>query len=46
MMRMVQSVAKRRWFRFNLRVLLIVMTVLCVWLGFNVCLRSANSEAI
>ena len=26
----------RRWFRFGLRTLLIFLTVLCVWLGFQV----------
>jgi hypothetical protein len=29
-------VKRRRWFRFSLRVLLIVVTVLCVWLGIQV----------
>ena len=27
---------KRRWFRFSLRTLFVVVTVLCLWLGWNV----------
>ena len=27
---------KRRWFRFSLRALLVVVTVLCLWLGIKV----------
>ena len=27
---------RRRWFQFGLRSLLIVMTAICIWLGWNV----------
>ncbi len=27
---------RRRWFRFSLRTLFVLMTLLCVWLGWNV----------
>ena len=33
---MVEPIKPRRWFRFSLRMLLVVITVLCVWLGFTV----------
>jgi len=26
---------KRRWFRFSLRTLFVVVTVVCIWLGWN-----------
>ena len=33
---MTEPIKRRRWFRFSLRMLLVVMTVLCIWLGFTV----------
>jgi hypothetical protein len=33
---MTEPIKRRRWFRFSLRMLLVVVTVLCVWLGFKV----------
>ena len=46
MMRMVQPVAKRRWFRFSLRMLLVAVTVLCVWLGFKVNAARREKESV
>jgi hypothetical protein len=37
---------KRRWFRFSLRMLLVVVTVLCVWLGFKVNAARRQKEAV
>ena len=37
---------KRRWFRFSLRMLLVVVTVLCVWLGFKVNAARRQREAV
>jgi Leucine-rich repeat (LRR) protein len=31
-----EPIKRRRWFRFSLRMLLVAVTVLCVWLGFKV----------
>ena len=43
---MDQTPAKRRrWFRFSLRMLFVVMTVLCVWLGFKVNAARRQKEA-
>ena len=39
-------VKRRRWFRFSLRALLVVMTVLCVWLGFKVNAARRQREAV
>ena len=39
-------VKRRRWFRFSLRMLLVVMTVLCVWLGFKVNAARRQKEAV
>jgi hypothetical protein len=33
---MAEPIKRRRWFRFSLRMLLVMVTVLCVWLGFKV----------
>jgi hypothetical protein len=33
---LLQRTAKRRWFRYSLRTLLAVLTVGCLWLGWNV----------
>ena len=33
---MGDPVAKRRWFRFNLRTLFLVLTVFACWLGYHV----------
>ena len=39
--------AKRRhWLRFSLRMLLVVITVLCVWLGFKVNAARRQKEAV
>jgi len=32
---MMTSTPKRRWFRFSLRTLFVVVTVLGIWLGWN-----------
>ena len=32
----MQTPARRRWFRFSLRGLLVALTVVAVWLGWNV----------
>ena len=37
---------RRRWFRFSLRMLLLVVTVLCVWLGFKVNAARRQREAV
>jgi Leucine Rich repeat len=37
---------RRRWLRFSLRTLLVVMTVLCVWLGFKVNAARRQKEAV
>ncbi len=33
---MTETKPKRRWFSFSLRMLIVVVTVFCVWLGFKV----------
>jgi hypothetical protein len=43
---MTQPTNRRRWFRFSLRMLLVVVTVLCVWLGFKVNAARRQKEAI
>jgi len=40
---------KRRWFQFGLRWLLVVMTAICIWLGWNgrqVCRREQILERV
>jgi hypothetical protein len=37
---------KRRWFRFSLRALLVLVTVLCVWLGVKVNVARRQKEAV
>ena len=37
---------RRRWFHFSLRILLLVVTVLCVWLGFKVNAARRQKEAV
>jgi hypothetical protein len=37
---------RRRWFRFSLRMLLAVVTVLCVWLAFKVNAARRQKEAV
>ncbi len=32
---MTTPTANRRWLRFSLRTLFVVVTVLCVWLGYE-----------
>jgi len=39
---MAEPKRKRRWFRFSLRTLLVVLTLLCVWLGIKV--NSARNQ--
>ena len=43
---MTETKPKRRWFRFRLRTLLVVMTALCVWLGFKVNAARRQKEAV
>ena len=43
---MTEPIKRRRWFRFGLRTLLLAMTVLCVWLGFNVNAARRQKEAV
>ena len=44
---MDQTPAKRRrWFRFSLRLLFVVMTVLCIWLGIQVNAARRQKEAV
>ena len=33
---MTETKPKRRWFRFSLRTLFIFVTIVCIWLGFQV----------
>ena len=37
---------KRRWFRFSLRTLFVLVTVLCVWLGYQVNLVSQRRDFV
>ena len=39
-------VRKRRWFRFSLRTFLLVVTVLCIWLGIKVNEARRQKEAV
>ena len=43
---MTETKPKRRWFKFSLRTLLVVMTALCVWLGFKVNAARRQKEAV
>jgi hypothetical protein len=43
---MTDAKPKRRWFRFSLRMLLVLLTVLCVWLGLKVNLARQQREAV
>jgi hypothetical protein len=43
---MTETKPKRCWFRFSLRTLLVLMTVLCVWLGFKVNAARRQKEAV
>jgi hypothetical protein len=43
---MAEPIKRRRWFRFSLRMLLLVVTVLCVWLGFKVNAARRQKEAV
>ena len=43
---MAEPIKRRRWFRFSLRMLLVVVTVLCVWLGFKVNAARRQKEAV
>jgi hypothetical protein len=43
---MTETKPKHRWFRFSLRTLLVLMTVLCVWLGFKVNAARRQKEAV
>ena len=33
---MTETKPKRRWFRFSLRTLFVLVTLLCIWLGYQV----------
>src|SRR6478752_1724301 len=37
---------KRRWFRFSLRTLLLIITALCVWLGMQVNAARRQKEVV
>ena len=37
---------RRRWFRFSLRTLFVLVTVLCIWLGFQVNAAHRQKEAV
>ena len=43
---MTELTKPRRWFRFSLRMLMVVITVLCVWLGFKVNAARRQREAV
>ena len=43
---MTEAKPKRRWFRFSLRTLLVLMTVLCVWIGIQVNSARRQREAV
>ena len=44
---MAEPIKRRpRWLRFSLRTLLVVITVLCVWLGFKVNAARRQKEAV
>ena len=44
---MTEPIKRRpRWLRFSLRTLLVVMTVLCVWLGIKVNAARRQKEAL
>jgi hypothetical protein len=43
---MTETKPKRRWFRFSLRALLVLVTMLCVWLGFTVNAARRQKEAV
>jgi Leucine Rich repeat len=44
---MTEPIKRRpKWLRFSLRTLLVVMTVLCVWLGFKVNAARRQKEAV
>ena len=43
---MTETKPERRWFNFSLRTLFVLVTVLCIWLGFLVNAARRNKEAI
>jgi hypothetical protein len=43
---MTEPIKRRRWFRFSLRMLLVVVTALCVWMGFTVNEARRQKEAV
>ena len=43
---MTEPIKRRRWFRFSLRMLLVVVTVLCVWLAIKVNAARRQKEAV
>jgi len=43
---MNETKSKRRWLRFSLRMLIVAVTVLCVWLGFKVNAGHRQKEAV
>ena len=43
---MTETKPKRRWFRFSLRALLVLVTLTCVWLGLKVNAARRQKEAV
>lgn len=43
---MNETKPKRRWFRFSLQALLVLVTILCIWLGFTVNAARRQREAV
>ena len=43
---MIEAKPKRRWFRFSLRTFLVIVTLICVWLGWEFSSARKQKQAV